>query len=256
MPLHQSLTYIKKKVEEFLSSFNVETYLDSINKDDVKEGVYVSLLYAEEEKTLKNNEYLQAYYDTENPNKVEGYRKVNPKLFLNLYVLIASSYSPYEEALKHISRIIAGFRRKNVYGKFKKEDGSVSDDFGESFDLLNKLVLDINTLSFDQNNSLWQTIGSKQYPYIIYKVKTIAFVEPESKPDMKPIQKIFGLIKPMNAGQIEGSDAIITDTIQLDAEKSQKEQMVNDIFELIKGDHSVIIVNSKDVYEKVKEMLK
>ena len=58
MPLHQALTYIKKNVEEILNAPNVDVYLDSIGKDDVKEGVYVSLLYAEEEKTLKNNDYL------------------------------------------------------------------------------------------------------------------------------------------------------------------------------------------------------
>ena len=256
MPLHQSLTYIKKKVEEMLNTPNVETYLDSIGKDDVKEGVYVSLLYAEEEKTLKNNEYLQTYYEKENPSKVEGYRKVNPKLYLNLYVLVASLCSPYEEALKHISCVIAGFRQKNVFGRFEKEDGTVSDDFGEGFELLDKLIFDIHTLSFDQHNSLWQTIGGKQYPYILYKVKAIAFVEPETEPDMKPVQKIFGLIKPMTSGLPEGSDAAITNVAQIEAEKAQKEQLVNDSFELIKGDCSVIVVNSKEVYDRIKAMLK
>ena len=46
MPLYQALTYIKKKVEGMLNAPNEETYLDSIGKDDVKEGVFVSLLYA------------------------------------------------------------------------------------------------------------------------------------------------------------------------------------------------------------------
>ncbi len=256
MPLYQSLTYIKKKVEEMLNAPNVEIYLDSIGKDDVKEGVYVSLLYAEEEKTLKNNDYLQTYYEKENPSKVEGYRKVNPRLYLNLYVLVASSCSPYEEALKHISCIIAGFRQKNVFGRFKKEDGTVSDDFGEGFELLDKLVSDIHTLSFDQHNSLWQTIGSKQYPCIVYKVRTIAFVDPMTEPDMKPVQKIFGLIKPMASGLPEGSDAAITNALQIEAEKAQKEQLVADSFELIKGDRSVIVVNSNEVYERVKAILK
>lgn len=257
MPLYQALTYIKKQVEDLLNTPNVETYLDSIGKDDVKEGVYVSLLYAEEEKTLKNNDYLQTYYEKENPNKVEGYRKVNPKLYLNLYILIASSCSPYEEALKHISCIIAGFRQKNVFGRFKKEDGTVSDDFGEGFELLDKLVFDIHTLSFDQHNSLWQTIGGKQYPCIVYKVREIAFAEPQTGPDMKPIQKVLGLIKPITPGRLpEGSDATITDAAQIEAEKAQKEQLVNDSFELIKGDRSVIVVNSKEVYDSVKAMLK
>ena len=61
MPLYQALTYIKKKVEGMLNTPNVEIYLDSVGKDDVKEGVYVSLLYAEEEKTLKNNGIIRDF---------------------------------------------------------------------------------------------------------------------------------------------------------------------------------------------------
>ena len=133
----------------------------------------------------------------------------------------------------------------------------MSDDFGEGFELLDKLVFDIHTLSFEQHNSLWQTIGGKQYPCIVYKVRAIAFAEPQTGSDIKPIQKVLGLIKPITPGRMpEGSDATITDAAQIKAEKAQKEQLVNDSFELIKGDRSVIVVNSKEVYDSVKAMLK
>jgi len=200
MPIYQSLTYIKSKVEEALGSVSgphVEVFLDSIAKDDIKQGVYVSLLYEEEEKTLKNNDYLQKYYEPTNPNQIKGYRKVNPSIFLNLYVLILSTHDPYDEALKQISRVISYFRKKNVFNKRRKENGKDIDDFGEDYPGLDKLVLDLHTLTFEQNNSLWQTLGTKLYPYVVYKVTMAAYVEEKTEPDMVPVQKVIDIIKPI-----------------------------------------------------------
>lgn len=257
MPLHQSLTYIKSKVEEIINDSRMEIYLDSIAKDDVKEGVYVSLLYAEEEKTLKNNDYMQTYYDDKNPKQIMGYRKVNPKIFLNLYVLILSTHSPYDEALKQISSIISGFRKKNVFVRQKDDTGKDIDDFGKNnYPKLNKLILDLHTLSFEQNNSLWQTIGSKLYPYIVYKVTMIAYAEEMTKPDTEPVKKVLELVKPITENLKEGSDPSITDKAITDDEKAQKAQMVDDVFQEMKlGDKSVIVINSKEVYDNVKTML-
>lgn len=54
MALYTALSFIRDKVEVFLNGLNVSTHLDAITKDDTKdEGVYVTLLYFEEEKTLK-----------------------------------------------------------------------------------------------------------------------------------------------------------------------------------------------------------
>lgn len=195
MPLHQSLTFIKQKVEAMIKASTVETYLDSIGKDDVKEGVYVSLLYAEEEKTLKNNEYMQTYYEGNDKTKaIVGYANVGPKIYLNLYVLIVSTYTPYEEALKHISSIIAGFRNKNVYRRFKNDEDKIVDELGNGFEILDKLVFDIHTLNFEQNSSLWQSIGTKLYPYIVYKVRAIAFVPTDDMKIQLPVEKILGYV--------------------------------------------------------------
>jgi len=270
MPIYQSLTYIKSKVEEALGSVNgppVEVFLDSIAKDDVKQGVYVSLLYEEEEKTLKNNDYLQKYYEPTNPNQIKGYRKVNPAIFLNLYVLILSTHSPYDEGLKQISSIISCFRHKNVFNKQRNENGKIVDDFGENYPGLDKLVLDLHTLTFEQNNSLWQTLGSKLYPYVVYKVTMVAYAEGMKAPDMEPVKKVIEVVTPIvGKGVSEGSDPAITDMAVIAEEKELIEQVTIDTLKLIdaaevvdngesdeenKKKNSVIIVNSKEVYDAV-----
>lgn len=228
MLLDQSLSFIQDRVKNILEDagfekIDQEIMLDIPDKDKPEEGIYVSLLYLEEEKTLKNNNYLQTFHDPNKPGVVTGYRKVNPKLYLNLYVLITSTAATYSEALKHISCVLSAFQIKNVFSRNtivldtegKKE--LTVDDFGAKYDLLDKLVFEIHTLTFEQNNSLWQTMGGKIYPYIIYKVKTVAFAEPEGEPDMKPIDSRVGLVKPiseapvmMNSGDkdnVEGENA-------------------------------------------------
>lgn len=237
MPLYQSLTYIKKKVEELLNA-PVEIYLDSIGKDDVKEGVYISLLYTEEEKTLKNNNFLQPYYEgTDEAKELKGYSKVGPKIYLNLYVLITSCVQDYGEALKHISQVIAGFRNKNVFiRRVEKENGKLvvkENDFGDNFEKLEKLIFDIHTLNFDQNSSLWQSIGTKLYPYIVYKVRTIAFA-PTGDTDKKALIKdIWGYVHP-------SSDP------KNDAEKYKENIKTSKQSEVINKKNNIVIVNSRE----------
>ena len=204
MPIYQTLTYIKNKVQKALNDSvggsSVEVYLDSIakDKDDVKQGVYVSLLYEEEEKTLKNNDYLQTYYEPNDSSQIKGYRKVNPSIFLNLYVLILSNHTPYEEGLKQISNVISYFRQNNVFSKQRKENGHDINDFVDiPKSKLHKLILNLHTLTFEQNNSLWQTLGTKLYPYVVYKVTMAAYVEEETEPDMVPVKKVIDVIKPI-----------------------------------------------------------
>lgn len=188
MPLHQALKFINEKVSSFVGE-GVQTLLKVRSKDnDSDNGVYVSLLYLDEEKTMKNNSYMivssqkRIEYDGEKKKRPNTYRKTNPEIYLNLYIMITSVHSSYEESLRQISAITMGFWRQNV---FTKENG-----IGKEYDKLEKLILDINTLTFEQNNSLWQTIGGSMYPFLIYKVKMIAFSEESMGEEIQSIKEI------------------------------------------------------------------
>lgn len=103
--LHR-LSFIRDKAEVFLNGLNVSTHMDAITKDDTKdEGDYVSLLYFEGEKTLKNNSHFIPQYDDK--AQLEGYQNVDPTIILNLYVMIASNHSAYDKAMKQLILILA-----------------------------------------------------------------------------------------------------------------------------------------------------
>lgn len=271
MPLYKALIYLKEKVEKFLSSSSIQVHLDCITRNNANGGVYVSLLYAEEEKTLKNNEYIKANYKTgqKTRSNILGYSKVNPKLYLNLHVLITSTQESYEEGLKQISKIIAGFTQKNVYSNSKEEGG----DFGSEYKSLEKLTLDIETLTFEQNNSLWQTLGTKLYPYVLYRVRVIAFSPiVEENVSVAPVKKVFGLVEPYNYQRADGvhhsPDSTSDDVSLTDEEKNavknglKKIQSKTDYtsvseenIETIVHQKDVLTLNSSKVYEAIKKEL-
>ncbi len=228
--------------------------LDILDKDNISNGVYISLLYAEEEKTLRNNSYMQTYYKDNNPsNDIEGYRKVNPKLYMNLYVMIMSTVS-YLEALKQISRIISAFQSKNVFLSNREvvsgNKTTIINEFGSDKNLLDKLVFEINTLTFEQNNSLWQTLGGKIYPYIIYKVKVVAFAEARTESNMIPIDTRVALVKSAKHPTLKAIKDGATDIEYEDAHQNVTAEILS--HQLQEGSNIILIEKNKE-YDTLKE---
>lgn len=92
----------------------------------------------------------------------------NPKIYLNLYILFAVNLSSYTESLKRLSYIIQFFQYQSVFTPL----GSPSLPAG-----VEKLILDLNTLSFQDMNNLWGILGSKYLPSVMYKMRLISISE-------------------------------------------------------------------------------
>jgi hypothetical protein len=92
----------------------------------------------------------------------------NPKIYLNLYILFAVNMSIYSESLKRLSLIIQFFQYQSV---FTPAD---SPALPEGVD---KLIMDLTTLSFQDMNNLWGILGSKYLPSVMYKLRLITISE-------------------------------------------------------------------------------
>lgn len=273
MPLNQSLSFIRERVKTILeeagfvgeggkSLSEEHVKLDVPDKDNLSEGVYIGLLYTEEEKTLRNSTYLQTYYKKDDPSAIEGYHKVNPKLYLNLYVLILSVSDTYTEALKHISCVISAFQKKSVFVKLQKTEYdeekqeevvvTVQNDFGNKYASLEKMVFEINTLTFEQNNSLWQTLGGKIYPYIIYKVKMVAFAEAKAAADMKPIDKRIGLVKPVASAAPRTDEG--AEVMKADKESVENQKKRIEVYSEMEK-NGLVFVESEKEYQLLKKKM-
>jgi hypothetical protein len=127
---------------------------------DLKEKVVLTLVNQEEEKTLKNGAFYTQQGDT--------ITKKNPTLHLNLYLLISCTDSSYEKAVAKVSRVIAFFQRKYVFTPAGASPGVLFPDGIE------KLIVDLFSMNFEQINHLWGVLGGKYQPSVLYKVRMVA----------------------------------------------------------------------------------
>lgn len=161
-----------------LKDASVNVVIDNIglfetsNGESLTNNVVISLVNIEEESTLKNQPALKRPFI----NNKGVYQ--NPPVYLNLYVLFVSNYSgnDYPLALKRLSYIIQFLQGKNSF----TSSSSVS---GGSIDLSNdnvtdlRFTLELYTLTFEQINHLWGSLGGRQMPFVMYKLRLVAITE-------------------------------------------------------------------------------
>lgn len=184
MIIEQSLTFIQKQLDFYLKqqageNDNTEkVYLSNILQPNgevalASDSVGITLVNIEEEKSRKAQ---RPYLKQEN-----GYRKHNPEIRLNLFLLIVARFGKYDEALKAISHVIGFFQSRNVFdqARYPSLDNAIE-----------KLVFDLQTMSFEQMNHLWGSLGAKYMPSVLYKMRVLVVEDEEIKGDVLPIREI------------------------------------------------------------------
>jgi len=179
--IEKTLVFLKEEINKYLTlrtgfedKISIASLLDKDGKLQVTD-VTLTLVKIEEEKLLKN----QTHYK-ETPQGTIA--KVNPEMMVNLYVLFTSNFGDdelsYRESLKFISHIISFFQARNVFtpNQYPGLDSRVE-----------KLVTELFTLSFEQMNNIWGSLGANYLTSVMYKIRLLAIQEDEFKMDAPPI---------------------------------------------------------------------
>lgn len=139
---------------------------DQPDQAAIKDKVVVSIVNVEEESALKNG----ATYIIQGGNaKVH----VNP-IFLNLYVLFCAHYpNAYDTALSRLSKLIEFFQQRKSFDLQSAQPlpGFLDPNSPEDAEI--SFTLDLFTLSFEQVNHLWGSLGGKQMPFAVYKLRLV-----------------------------------------------------------------------------------
>ena len=150
--------------------------LESDSSGDLNNKIIMTLVNTEEESTLKNRS---------NAVKIlNGVRYVEPAVFLNLYVLITATLGEdlqdaYEFALNRLSLVIQFFQAKKVFTIKNSPFNTISTDANIPQEVKDELRLNLElyTLTFEQINHLWGSLGGKQVPFAMYKVRLVKIHE-------------------------------------------------------------------------------
>ncbi|MEO6548937.1 MAG: DUF4255 domain-containing protein [Ferruginibacter sp.] len=176
--IFETLSFLSLEVDKFLSLKlgvplepprlkigNVARALDNSLTGGVSlDGkAILTLVNVEEDRVIKQQE-----------NFVKSDSKTiykNPPLYLNLYVLFsinATDKPDYQESLKWLGYILQFFQHQNVFTSVTHPTLDAK---------VHKLVVDLFTLSFEQLNHLWSTMGGKYLPSVMYKVRQVIIDE-------------------------------------------------------------------------------
>jgi len=175
--IHQALSLLRTELNTYMGSFPNNTdsdyaalgnvaMLESGNESQtgLEERVILSIVNLEEESTFKN---LPNYTKTANGNVLYH----NSPVFLNLYILFTANFNNYITALAHLSEVIQFFQGKNVFNLRNSPGESDALPDPDLADL--QIILDMYTLTFEQINHLWGSLGGRQIPFVLYKARLV-----------------------------------------------------------------------------------
>jgi hypothetical protein len=161
-----------------------ESTTSGVNFDD---RIVFTLVNIEEESTLKNSPVVK-----KNLNGTARYE--NPPVFLNLYVLItacnkSTDDKSYLDALERLSLVIRFFQGRNSFSAATAS--GATDPAKLTEDVLRlKITAELYTLTFEQVNHLWGTLGGKQMPFVMYKLRLVGIKESKVIREVPLIEEI------------------------------------------------------------------
>ena len=115
---------------------------------------------------------------------------INPPVNINAYVLFSVYASNYPTALRLLSNVIAFFQSNSVFTteKYPHLNAKVEED--KPWEKIGKLLVNLYGTTLEQQNNLWAALGAKYMPNVIYKIRTMSFIDLEPKMETPPITQI------------------------------------------------------------------
>lgn len=196
MIIEQSLRFIKEELSNFLindlgdSGVDIElgniALFETENSSNVDEKLIITLVNLEEESTLKNS---RNYQKTING----GINYVSPAVFLNLYLLFCCNYNLYDTALKRLGDIILFFQQRSRFD-INSATSLVNENLFSEQNYEFRLTFELYTLTFEQINHLWGSLGGRQIPSIMYKARLIRIDDTRARRVIPPIEEVQNTI--------------------------------------------------------------
>lgn len=121
------------------------------------DAVALTLINVEEERTVRAQLPTHSY--TNGQHVVQ-----EPELKLNLYALVAAHFRVYEEGLKYLSYVMTYFQSHPYFtaAQYPGLDPSIE-----------KLVVELQSLGYEQLNQVWGFVGGKQLPSAVYRIRMV-----------------------------------------------------------------------------------
>ena len=207
--IHHAFTLLRNELKSYFTSLNdpVDVVVDNVglletqHADNLNDSVILSLVNIEEESTLKNGRNVFA------SGSERMVRYVNTPVHLNLYVLVTANFpggtppnNGYALALAKLSSVIRFFQSRNYFtvDTLSQPFPGVEDPSLDPNILNLRLTMELYTLTFEQINHLWGSLGGRQIPFALYKLRLVAITERSTVREIPLIEEIESKLVTVN----------------------------------------------------------
>lgn len=154
-------------------------FIITLNDTQPRDNLIVTLINVEEETVGKAQfPYIK--------NSDRSITIANPELKLNLYVLFSAfsnmqENERYRNCLRLIDYAVRFFQSKSVFNH--QNSPNLSPE-------IEKLILELISITFEQQNYLWGTLGAKHMPSVLYKLRLLTIRELDDSLEGTAIEEI------------------------------------------------------------------
>ncbi len=182
--IDQTLIFIRDQINDYLeetiqSKKAVLGHLVNGSGQTNVSEIGLTLVNIEEEPALKNKTHYRRVSN-------EEISKFHPPVHLNLFVLVSACFGDteenYKEALKNLARVVRFFQAKPV---FHHNNSHGLDP------AIEKVIIEMVTLSFEQQSNLWSSLGGKYLPSVLYKLRPVEVARDVTISTGPPIKEII-----------------------------------------------------------------
>lgn len=134
---------------------------------DESAQIYMSLVNVEEEATMRNQSAVRQ-------SEIRPLSYVNPPMHINLFILFTANHKDYSMALRVLGLILL-FLQANRTFSIARTPVAATGVFAAPGERENKIKisLDMMSLTFEQVNHLWGSLGGKQMPFLLFKARQV-----------------------------------------------------------------------------------
>jgi hypothetical protein len=144
--------------------------------------IIMTLVNLEEDRIADSQSYFQKVND-----KVQF---INPPVNLNAFVLFSALGDNYLSDLRLLSYIVSFFQAYPVFDEESFPQLNNKVEPGKTWQKIGKLIVSLHTLTMEQQNNMWASVGAKYMPSVVYKIRTISFTDAEPDMEAPPITQI------------------------------------------------------------------
>ena len=168
-------SYLRARTNSDFGQAEIGRVVDDAGKWAIKEDhIGLALLSLEEERAAKGQ--------VPEGTLINGrYVMLEPPLRLNLYLVAAAYFKQYDVSLRYLSLVLTFFQSRPL---FTPERYPALDP------RIDRLAADLYSPGFEQLNQIWTSIGGKQLPSAVYRLRLIALQDLEPSGIGPPILEI------------------------------------------------------------------